>query len=376
MENPILALAYYLPQFHPIPENDAWWGKGFTEWRSVAGARRLFRGHYQPHVPADLGFYDLRLDGIRAEQADLARQARLSGFIYWHYWLHGRELLDRPLKALLRQKEVRFPFCVAWANHDWTRRWVGGDGAVVLAQRYSPDDDLRHILALRPALTDERYVTYDGRPIIFVYRSADLPDARATTDIWREEASRWGLPGLYLVSLESAPRERRDPRPCGFDAALQHEPAWWEMPRSSARHLVARKMCRAIGSSYPVVVRYKDFAEAALKRTESSMALGYPRWPGVAVGFDNTPRYGHRRRGTVLTGATPAAYEGWLRAAIEGARQTCERFYPGPARQPLVAINAWNEWAEGMHLEPDLRYGIGFVEATQRAITEARPTGR
>ncbi len=361
-------LAFYLPQFHPIPENDEWWGKGFTEWRSVARARRLFPGHYQPHVPGDLGFYDLRVDAVREEQAELAAEAGITGFVYWHYWFHGRELLEMPLRRLVSQPKVKSKFCVAWANHNWTRRWVGGDSDVVLAQTYSAADDRAHIRSLRPMLMDERYVRSEGRPIIFVYRASDLPNPRATASVWRSEAAKWGLPGLYLIRLESSPRDIGNPLDWGFDASAQHEPTWWGTMRSPIHHLAARAARRAFGSFYPVVASYEAFAQGALQRSYESLTLGFDRWPSVAVGFDNTPRYGHRKQGIALVGGSPAAYEAWLREACRLSLKSAQ----DRGGASLVMINAWNEWAEGMHLEPDLKYGHAYLHATRRAVEAAR----
>ena len=189
-------LAFYLPQFHPIPENDQWWGKGFTEWSNVSKAKPLFQGHYQPHLPADLGFYDLRLPETRAAQAEMAREHGIDGFCYYHYWFNGRRILERPIREILAAGEPKFPFCVCWANENWTRRWDGRDAEVLLEQRYSVQDDIAHIRSLIPMFEDARYIRVDGKPLFLVYRSTAIPDARATTDRWRREAERAGLPGL------------------------------------------------------------------------------------------------------------------------------------------------------------------------------------
>src|ERR1039457_4550441 len=222
------AVAFYLPQYHPIPENDAWWGPGFTEWTNVARARPQFRGHYQPHLPADLGFYDLRVPELRDLQAELAINAGLGGFAYYHYWFNGRRLLERPMDEILRTKKPDFPFLLVWANENWTRRWDGSDNEILMEQHYSLTDDLAHIRALRPALCDDRYLCHDGKPVLAVYRSARLPDPVATTDTWRREAEKWGLPGLYLLRIESFPDETGDPRPIGFDAAVEFQLCWWK----------------------------------------------------------------------------------------------------------------------------------------------------
>jgi len=364
-------LAFYLPQFHPIPENDDTWGKGFTEWRNVATARPRFRGHYQPHLPGELGFYDLRLPEARLAQAELAREAGLDGFIYWHYWFGGRRLLERPLDEVVRLGEPDFGFCVSWANHDWLRRWTGRDKEVIVKQEYSPEDDLRHIRALRPVLTDERYVTLGGSPVVLVYK--DLPDPVATTDVWRAEAQSWGLKGLYLIALETSPEAEGDPYPRGFDATLPLEPQWWNLPASTAGFRARRRFWRALGRRYPSVLPYGSVAHDAVGRIEQAVDLDYPRWPEVTTGFDNSPRYVGERPPLVLHGATPEKYAEWLAAALRASHTTAGRFSTDGSGG-LVAINAWNEWGEGMHLEPDLRHGRAFVDATRRTIDDFAKT--
>ena len=223
---PIRCLAFYLPQFYPIPENDEVWGKGFTEWTNVARSRPTFPGHHQPHVPADLGFYDLRLPEAREAQASLAAEYGIDGFVYYHYWFNGRQVLERPFAEVLSTRKPDFPFCLAWANEDWTRTWDGRSNDVILAQNYSPEDDIRHIRSLREAFFDDRYVRWHGRPVLCVYRANKLPDPLRTTDTWRKEVESWGLPGLYLLRIESFPDEIGDPVLLGFDAAVEFEPRW------------------------------------------------------------------------------------------------------------------------------------------------------
>ncbi|MDA8086785.1 MAG: glycoside hydrolase family 99-like domain-containing protein, partial [Nitrospiraceae bacterium] len=196
-------IAFYLPQYHPIPENDSAWGKGFTEWTNVAKAKPLFPGHYQPHLPADLGFYDLRLAETREAQADLARQYGIYGFCYYHYWFKGRTPLGRPLQEVLASGRPDFPFCLCWANERWTRAWDGGMNDVLIDQNYSREDDIDHIRWLCNIFRDSRYIKVKGKPLLLVYKSADLPDPGGTAALWRKEAERLGLPGLYLCRVES-----------------------------------------------------------------------------------------------------------------------------------------------------------------------------
>jgi len=227
-------LAFALPQFHPIPENNEWWGAGFTEWRNVAQARPLFPGHEQPHYPADLGYYDLRLPELRQQQANLARQYGIDGFCYYHYWFTGKRLLERPVEEILNSGKPDFPFCLCWANENWTRRWDGQDQEVLIAQQYSPADDLAHIQALLPYFHDRRYIRIQNKPLFLVYRSSALPDTRATTTLWRQLGQASGLEDLYLVKVESFPTDRqRCPELDGFDAALDFQPDRGSLPSPS-----------------------------------------------------------------------------------------------------------------------------------------------
>lgn len=348
-------LAFYLPQFHPIPENDEWWGRGFTEWANVVPARPRFPGHYQPRLPADLGFYDLRLAETRHAQAELARAHGIHGFVYYHYWFNGRRLLERPLDEVVRSGEPDFPFCVCWANENWSRNWNGDFSSMLMEQRYSDEDDLAHIRHLLPVLSDPRYVRVDGKPLLLVYRVTNLPDARRTADTWRTEAARHGL-DLHLGLVESF-SQSVDPGPLGFDSAVAFMPntslfgprvglADWQRP--VRRVLTPRSAYRT-----NTVTRYGDLVENALGRPEAA----YRRFPGVTPSWDNSAR---RRVGArILHGSTPELYGRWLEAELqrEAARD----------EDGLVFVNAWNEWAEGAYLEPDLRWGRAYLEATARA---------
>jgi glycosyl transferase family WbsX len=353
------ALAFYLPQFHPIPENDEWWGRGFTEWANVVAARPMFPGHEQPRLPADLGFYDLRVPETRLAQAELARAAGLHGFCYFHYWFEGRRLLGRPFDDVLASRQPDFPICLCWANEDWTRTWDGGlTGEVLVRQGYSPDDDLAHIRWLAPAFSDPRYVRVDGRPLFLVYRAAQLPEPERTTETWRTEAVRLGLGDLYLARIESFWDERDDPRTRGFDAAVEFQPDGENLPRPLRRGapwgiLRAGGLARRVYGDR-LVMRYQDLVDAALAKPAPS----YRRYRCVTPSWDNSPRR-PERGGWVFTGSTPELYERWLRETVADA---------GRRGDELVFINAWNEWAEGNHLEPSRTWGISYLEATRRAL--------
>lgn len=351
-------LAFFLPQYHPIPENDEWWGTGFTEWTSVTRARPRFPGHYQPHLPADLGFYDLRLEETREAQAALASAYGIDGFVYYHYWFSGRQVLERPVDSLIESGRPGLPFCLAWANENWTRAWDGGGDHVLLRQEYSREDDLAHIRALRSALTDPRYITVHGKPVLLVYKAAGLPDPLATSGLWREEVARWGLPGLYLLKVESTWEEMAPPQDAGFDASVEFQPRWWDLPSASKLLNSAERALEKRGTHLTKVRSYRKIAA----RMSAEGIPPYPRWPGVTPMWDNSPR---RKPALILVGSTPQAYEQWLAAALVKANQVATDH---PAHRPLVFINAWNEWAEGNHLEPDQRHGRAYLEANLHAV--------
>jgi hypothetical protein len=332
------AIAFYLPQFHPVPANDRWWGAGFTEWTNVVQAEAQFDGHYQPHLPADLGFYDLRLAEARLEQAELARTHGLEGFCYWHYWFKGTRLLERPFDAVLRSGEPNFPFCLAWANESWSRRWLGEDQAVLLRQEYSLADDLVHARWLAAAFSDERYIRIQGRPVFLVYRPRDLPSPQRTTDTIRREATARGLPEPYLLGITSF--SRADYRSIGFDGTVEFAPSFGALSGVDAAGLK----------------RY-DYADAC--RAMGQPRLDYPTYPCALVGWDNTPRRGPEA--IVLTDATPKCF-------AEHVRERIARLAARPQEERILFVNAWNEWAEGNHLEPDQRNGRGHLEAPAGAL--------
>ena len=354
-------IAFYLPQYHPIPENDRWWGKGFTEWTNVTRARPLFRGHYQPHLPADLGYYDLRLSEARQAQADLARAYGVYGFCYYHYWFNGYRLLERPLNEMVAAGQPDLPFCLCWANENWTRRWDGMDGEVLRTQVYSPEDDRTHLQSLLPILTDRRYIRVDDRPLLLVYRVNSLPDPTGTAARWREEAQSAGLPGLFLVNVMSHPEARRDPTTFGFDAAVDFQPDWSDRPSSLRSNLAWRAWRKlTIAGSDPYgrnsVMRYADLVMRMTGRPEPKFTY----FPGVALGWDNSPR---RKSGAMIyVGSTPELYGRWLTHAKNVADRR------SASGQDFVFVNAWNEWAEGTHLEPDQKWGTAYLEVTRTVL--------
>jgi len=353
------AIAFYLPQFHPIPENDAWWGQGFTEWRNVAKARPLFPGHYQPHAPADLGFYDLRLSDVREAQAELARQYGIHGFCYYHYWFNGRRILERPFAEVLSSGKPEFPFCLCWANENWTRIWDGSAQQVLLEQHYSAEDDLAHIRALIPAFADTRYIRIGGRPLFLVYRTELLPEPARTAEIWRKEVAKAGLGDLYLARVENFV-SGIDPKKIGFDAAVEFAPNGVNVGKVKFRGWFHRFLARS-GLLPKVYIDGKVINYRALMLGMfANPDPGFKRFRCVTPMWDNTAR--RQTDAHIYVGSTPRLYEAWL---AEMVRQTVER---SPPDERIIFVNAWNEWAEGCHLEPDLKWGRQYLEATKAAL--------
>jgi hypothetical protein len=348
-EPDVRLIAFYLPQFHPIPENDEWWGKGFTEWHGTAAARPLFADHYQPHLPADLGFYDLRLSEVRIAQAELARQYGIYGFCYHYYWFSGRRVLQRPIEDLLRTGEPEFPFCVCWANEPWSRRWDGSETDVLIPQRHDLETDKTLIADLLPLLLDPRYIKVDGKPLLIIYRVALIPDPPALFAAWRLVAQEHGLPGLHICMAETFGQD--DPFSKGCDAAVEFPPH--RVVAGPINDQVSNLVHDYSGKIYS----YTD----VVMNDIVAVPAGYPRYRCVMPGWDNTPRRGHAAN--IFHGGTPELYELWLRETMAFTRR---RHEPG---ERLVFVNAWNEWGEGAHLEPDTRFGRQYLEATRRAVT-------
>ena len=344
----VRALAFYLPQFHPVPENDRFWGPGFTEWTNVAKAKPLFRGHHQPNLPGELGFYDLRVPETRELQSELAREHGIHGFIYWHYWFgDGRRILERPFQEVLASRSPDFPFCIAWANQSWTGVWHGASDRVLIEQTYPGRWDYRnHFEALLPALEDPRYIRVDGCPLLVIFRPTELPDPRILVEEWRQAADRAGLRGLHLAGIDLA-GEFGDPRQWDFDAAIPCRlsrmyylvtryplvRARWVLHRSKLGRRLDPWRQRPLG-----IFRYPDLVDELVPEL-------HPDWdayPCVIPNWDNTPRSGSQ--GTVL---------------VDSAK---------PPEHQILTIKSWNEWAEGNYLEPDARWGRGYLEALRRGL--------
>jgi len=346
-------LAYYLPQFHPIPENDEWHGKGFTEWTKVRKANPLFEGHYQQHIPhPDIGYYLLDTPDTLRMQAELMRKAGVHGQIFYHYWFSGKLILERPARMLLEHADIDMPFCFCWANENWTRRWDGNEQDVLLSQTYSEQDARDFIRYMRPFFEDSRYIRVDDRPVLFVYRPASMPDPQKYLAVWNQECRSWGLPGPYVVGVLT--RGAKSPVPFGMDAGVErplHD--WTDGAVPDIRdQLFAYEPLR--GSVLP----YDQVADFYIAQTEDK---DFTWFRSVIPMFDNTPRYGPEA--LLVHGSTPEKFQEWL----ERARDWSKDHLPEDRR--FVVINAWNEWAESAHLEPDSRYGWAYLNAVGRALS-------
>ena len=348
----IKLLAFYLPQFHPIPENDLWWGKGFTEWSNVTRAVPQFPGHYQPHLPGDLGFYDLRVKEVQYRQIEMAKQYGIHGFAFYYYWFAGKRLLEKPINQFLENQDMEFPFCLIWANENWTRRWDGLENDILIEQVHTPETDMAFIKEITPFVNDKRYIRINGRPVIIVYRVDLLPNPRETAERWRNYCIKHQLGDPYLIAAQTFGFD--DPRPVGFDAAMQFPP--------HNHHLVEEFMINPEIKfsnpdfshyvwSYPKIVEYKE------KEPEDAP---YPLYKGIFPIWDSEPR--KPGKGAIIAYSTPELYKRWLKVISQWTIKN------HPPEERFVFINAWNEWAEGAHLEPDRRYGYAYLQATMDAL--------
>lgn len=347
----IKLIAYYLPQFHPVPENDHWWGKGFTEWTNVTKAVPQFLGHYQPHLPGELGFYDLRLPESLRAQAALARHYGVHGFCIHHYWFGGRRILERPLEVLLENPDIDINFCLCWANENWCRRWDGLEEDILLAQSHSPQDDIAFIDSLMPAFKDERYIKVDGKPVLVVYRASLLPDARETAKRWRAHLAEHGFPGIHLVAATSF--DIVESESFGFDATVEFPPHKFKVEPINSQYVVLNP--DYTGKIYDYG-NWKD-------RWNSQPSEGRVHYRGVMPSWDNEAR--RPGNGFSYVNATPVSYASWL-------NNVCQETAAKPEAQRFVFVNAWNEWAEGAHLEPDRRNGYAYLHATASVLQRFR----
>ena len=348
----IKPIAFYLPQYHPIPENDRWWGKGFTEWTNVTKAVPQFTGHYQPHLPGELGFYDLRVPEILQRQVSLARNYGIFGFCFYYYWFDGKRLLEKPLEQFINDDEIDFPFCVCWANENWSRRWDGLDDSILISQNHTEESDLNFIHDVAELFTHPDYIKVDGRPLLLVYRAQLLPNPKDTVKRWKEYCLDHGIAEPFLVAAQVF-GFRGDPARFGFDAAVEFPPNTINTQDKSAQFTFKNPDFHG---------RIYDYLEI-MKLMREHQAEDYILYKTVMPSWDNTARKPDNP--SIIVNNSPDLYQKWLKSAIRYSNKH------NVESENFIFINAWNEWAEAAYLEPDRKYGYAYLDATGRAIQDS-----
>lgn len=352
MEPKVIAL--YLPQFHPFKENDEWWGKGFTEWTNVVKAKPLFRGHYQPKIPADLGFYDLRMPEAREAQAELAKEAGIYGFCYWHYWFgNGKQLLELPFNEVIKSGKPDFPFCLAWANHSWYAKTWDPDvpDKLLIEQKYlGRNDHAQHFYSLLPAFKDSRYIRIDNKPIFMLFKPLKMPEVSDFISQWQDLAKANGLEGIFFIG-QGVESEFEKILSLGFDA-VNHE----EVNSIHARHSLIVRFFKQLKRKLTNTPRCYDYLRA-MRLMISPQDSHENIIPTICPNFDHTPRSGNR--GLVYTNSTPERFKQHVRQIMDIVSKKEKKY---------VFIKSWNEWGEGNYMEPDLKYGKGYIRALREVL--------
>lgn len=360
-EEDIKLIAFYLPQFHPIPENNEWWGRGFTEWTNVTKAIPQYIGQHQPQLPIDVGFYDLRNIDVMKRQIQLARQYGIYGFCFHHYWFAGKRLLETPVNNLMKHPELDMPFCLCWANENWTRRWDGKENEMLIEQKYSLEDDLAFISDMAQYFNDSRYIRVKGKPLLIVYHSLRIPNIAETVERWRAYCIREGIGDIFVVGVKNYGFNSR--LKDGLDALVEFPPHELQHHDITSEVLLINKNFKGQIYDYAKNVEknlyYLNKNLLVKRKGENSIILR-----GVMPGWDNTAR--RPNEPMIFYGSNPQKYQEWLESVIEFTKQQLR-----PEMQ-MVFINAWNEWAEGAHLEPDRKYGYANLRATANALINSR----
>lgn len=355
-------IAIYLPQFHPIPENDEWWGKGFTEWTNVGKAKPLFKGHYQPRVPADLGYYDLRLPEVREAQAKLAKEHGVEGFCYWHYWFgEGRRLLERPFNEVLESGKPDFPFCLGWANHSWKDKQFNDKGTdkLLIEQKYGGIKDYTlHFNTLLPAFKDKRYIRVDDKPMFFIYAPFDIPDLVEFISLWQSLAKLNGLEGIHFVGNTHYLNEIDILKSKGFDSIA---PVRMFHVFKNEFSIFKRAYLKAM-RLYFKTGRILDY-EFCSKYFTGKEDLREDCFPSIFPNWDHSPRSG--RSGHILHNSNPNAFKKHVIEVLNSVKNKLND-------HQIVFIRSWNEWGEGNYMEPDLKYGKQYLQALKQAIDESK----
>ena len=378
-------IAFYLPQFHPIPENDKWWGKGFTEWTNVAKAKPLFKGHYQPRIPADLGFYDLRVPEVREQQAQMAQEAGIEGFCYWHYWFsHDHKLLERPFQEVLSSGKPDFPFCLGWANHSWTNKsWEAGTRQqkemTLMQMVYNEDEYIKHFYDVLPALKDKRYITVDNKPLFLVWSPTDIPSANTFIQLWQQLAKENGLNGIHFVGIQQSIINdhirlkdllfKRIPNQAanihqhilelGFDAINSRGYNRADLCCRTLWDIIYRAITIRLFKYYPISKCDQRQINQHLYSQEDTQEYVYPT---IIPNWDRSPRSGKKAR--IYTNSTPEVFAEQVDMALDLIKNK-------KSEHKILFLMSWNEWAEGNYMEPDLKYGHGYLKALQSKIVQA-----
>lgn len=372
-------IALYLPQYHPIPENNEWWGNGFTEWTNVVKAKPLFRGHYQPRIPADLGFYDLRLPEVREQQAELAREAGLEGFCYYHYWFgNGKQLLERPFNEVLQSGKPDFPFCLCWANHDWTNKtWKKGSSlkrdSMIMKMDYSRKDHIEHFFHLLPAFKDPRYITVDGKPLFAIWAPRSVPNCKEFINLWQKLAHENALPGIHFVGQTDNTGKGLAGQKANYYSADKAKEYYQSVLDLGFDAVMSSGYRRAVGlAEGRLQMMWKMFTTKSFR--PSYTTIDYAKlmrnyyviedaedniYPTLLPQWDRTPRAG--RKAEILTGSTPERFQHTVEKALHLIADK------QPEHQ-ILFLKAWNEWGEGDYVEPDLKFGHGWLEAIKNAL--------
>lgn len=350
-----MILAYYLPQYHPTPENDEWWGRGITEWHNVSKAVPQYSGHYQPRLPGELGYYDLRLTENIARQIELAKIHGIYGFAYYFYWFDGKRLLDKPLDIFLNDPQLDIPFCLCWANESWTRRFDGTSGEVIMRQNESVESYMAFIESVQPYFFDNRYIRIDDRPVLIIYRPSFVPDCSNVISYWRRYCRERGMGDPYLIGVKENTFDG-DLLSLGFDAQSEFHPGTVFRYCKNITNQIPfmRDDFSGIVLDYPDLVKNKKYLNFRAGKLYRAVM---PMW-------DNTPR--RNNSAMIFEGSTPALYKEWLRDVLQETRNNHE------VDAPFVFVNAWNEWGESAYLEPDRKYGYAYLRATREAMEETR----
>lgn len=350
-KNNVKPIAFYLPQYHAIPENDEWWGKGFTEWTNVRKGKPLFEGHYQPHIPGELGYYNLVEDkSIQYKQIELAKEHGIYGFCYYYYWFNGKRLLEKPLDNLLADKGLDFPFCICWANETWSRRWDGQEKEkeILMKQEHNEETDNHFIEDVIPILKDERYIKIDGAPLLVIYRAELFPDLVKTIQKWKEVCKENGIKDLHISLVQSF--GLTDPNIYGGDSAVEFP------PHGVITGEISKDMPKLLKEFEGKIYDYRDVVSRYVNKRPDH----YKVFRGTMLSWDNTARRG--ASSNIFNYANPQEYSKWLTGIIDYTTNYNDAEYQ------YIFINAWNEWAEGTHLEPDEKYGRAYLQATRESL--------